>query len=460
MLEQFFETNSRPSREEKSALASKTNMEYRQINVWFQNRRRRSKMDCPKSQSTGASSLFPASFDQLLSTMLSEVLPSQADSYGERKEDNTMLTPGPSFNLERPSHAFPSSYPPSCSYNPFPLRKEDRVFTTSWRRTFRSQTPRRSDVDVTELTVMLSQVCLDGELETVGHSESPKEHSYPSPWALSSASCFTSIPPRAPLPALVRPMLSAACRASSLAFDVCAPFSATMSLSHRNKYREGRKKRKIPKPAQVEPAVLFAVSDGVASTALNSRTESFRSPSYNGCIRCPASSHPAIPAAADFRSEIPPNVVPTPLVTSPHSSSVHFTPYPRRLSSARKKTAAILTRIPSGGTAVETAHGSSAYTASSYSHSLSRMSSNSSIRSVSSNSSSSSDFEGPITPPSLPLSLSTPPTSPILAPLEKSVSRTTSIVTGWISEISSVYDELGTPNFDLPHDLLTGLPFV
>ncbi|KAH9858017.1 hypothetical protein C2E23DRAFT_159657 [Lenzites betulinus] len=71
-LEQFFEGNAFPSRLEKFELASKCNMEYRQIHVWFQNRRSRHRKEGKRPRRpSGDSSLLR----ELEETVVDALLP-------------------------------------------------------------------------------------------------------------------------------------------------------------------------------------------------------------------------------------------------------------------------------------------------------------------------------------------------------------------------------------------------
>ncbi|KAM5533949.1 hypothetical protein V8D89_012374 [Ganoderma adspersum] len=158
MLEAFFSHNAFPSRLEKHELASQCAMEYRQIHVWFQNRRSRFRKEGKElKRPVGTSSVLESLEKAVVDVLLP---PDQGDEGGD---DNDMLSTTTLDFLRLiqddtpPAHAFPSLYPPLCSYEPFPTTSEKRALRTPWMRRPQSTIHTAGQaVDVTQLTSALA----------------------------------------------------------------------------------------------------------------------------------------------------------------------------------------------------------------------------------------------------------------------------------------------------------------
>ncbi|KAL7285448.1 hypothetical protein ACG7TL_000545 [Trametes sanguinea] len=124
-LEQFFSINPFPSRLEKFELASSCQMEYRQIHVWFQNRRSRMRKEGKDLRKPERKSVLP---EEVENRMTEIFFPSEQEEEGDDEASSgTLSSRLPKCRLSSlleagaPSHAFPAPYPPVCDYDPFPL---------------------------------------------------------------------------------------------------------------------------------------------------------------------------------------------------------------------------------------------------------------------------------------------------------------------------------------------------
>ncbi|PIL31768.1 transcription factor [Ganoderma sinense ZZ0214-1] len=196
ILEQFFEQNAFPSRLEKIELASKCDMDFKQIHIWFQNRRTRLRKEGKEPKRSQNNALL----QELEKTVLDTLLPAEPEEHDDSDQSCRKLirTPiAPSFDIVTPPHAFPSPYPPICSYDPFPEQAR-RSFELPWLRSALAVQKPRSDVvvDMDELTTAFASLALS--------TEEPEKCEAPN--TLSPLSCTTYLTPcpPAPLPALLR----------------------------------------------------------------------------------------------------------------------------------------------------------------------------------------------------------------------------------------------------------------
>ncbi|TFK56663.1 hypothetical protein OE88DRAFT_45292 [Heliocybe sulcata] len=130
VLEYMFAVNPRPSHADKAFLAKKSGMAYRQIHVWFQNRRSRSKK--ADRESTPHSNNIIFAFDDLIQRMGHHIIPekerlepldSDASEYEWQYEptddehqcnqsaEQQIVTSQEAFPFQRPLYAFPAAYP-------------------------------------------------------------------------------------------------------------------------------------------------------------------------------------------------------------------------------------------------------------------------------------------------------------------------------------------------------------
>ena len=106
-----------------------------------------------------------------------------------------------------PPHAFPSPYPPTCSYDPFPIAPDQRMFHVSWSPVCRTPVKNtKANPTVDELVRAMAQLTLTdihsaevdqarpSLLKAIGSSQQPS----------SPVIGFTTLCCRAPHPALLR----------------------------------------------------------------------------------------------------------------------------------------------------------------------------------------------------------------------------------------------------------------
>lgn len=193
ILVDFFERNAFPSPSQKSRLASRTGMNYRQIAVWFQNRRHRFRKDGKPLKRDAVFAVLPPEFESVVTEVLSDEELGLNCIGSMRNECDTPTHTSYELNSERPLHAYPSSYPPSCSYNPFPIHPDQRAFNTVWDKPIRMVRPcDHSLVDMAELVELFSKLSIGSRRRPSRNEESTK-----------SSCSLASLVPRAPLPALI-----------------------------------------------------------------------------------------------------------------------------------------------------------------------------------------------------------------------------------------------------------------
>ncbi|KAF9225446.1 hypothetical protein BS17DRAFT_778612 [Gyrodon lividus] len=207
LLEHFFEENPFPSHADKVFLAKKSGMTYRQIHVWFQNKRNRTKNGKvlrKKPMSEGAT--LP--LDSLVSKMERYIIP-KPQSPSTILSDDTKLVGTRVHNNDRPTHAldspaprhaFPTVYPSSCLYDPFPIKDDLSNFRVSeWPR---RPSPRASTtptlVDMAAFVEAFAQLNVRDDF----CSRIRRRHT---PTKINSAatSGITTVPSTAPHPAFI-----------------------------------------------------------------------------------------------------------------------------------------------------------------------------------------------------------------------------------------------------------------
>ncbi|KAI6096871.1 hypothetical protein EDD17DRAFT_1567075 [Pisolithus thermaeus] len=202
LLELFFDENPFPSHADKAFLAKKSGMTYKQIHVWFQNRRSRTKKEgrrLRKTSSTQRTTLpivspcartrrYISKMDQPSCAARARISSSDCSSAlcaGTR--DN-------SLDCQTPPHAFPTPYPSSCPYDPFPA-KSGSFPSHHWLRS-PSKTIRTTTVDVDALTDLFSQLNIKDNRGGTTQGFRSREPS-------SAALAFTTRPFPAPLPSFI-----------------------------------------------------------------------------------------------------------------------------------------------------------------------------------------------------------------------------------------------------------------
>nr|ADN97175.1 A2 mating-type protein [Phanerodontia chrysosporium] len=209
-LERAYGDNPYPSRTEKERLAQITGMEYRQINVWFQNRRNRSKKGYPKAYKRYHFRHMAGMHDTTTCPLQSPGAKagSEAPFYHDYDPAPTVSfsacgVTARDLTSQRPAHAYPAPFPPICHYDPFPLHDSNRRFITTWsRRSSPSQARAALPNDAIDTVVSLfAKMSLNDESHLPPSSE---------PLGPSDLRGFTVIPMKAPLPALIRSTASSA----------------------------------------------------------------------------------------------------------------------------------------------------------------------------------------------------------------------------------------------------------
>ncbi|KAI0688026.1 hypothetical protein C8T65DRAFT_675262 [Cerioporus squamosus] len=195
-LEQFFDRNAFPSRLDKIDMADKFNMEFKQIHVWFQNRRSRMRKEGKEIAKPERTALV----DELENAVVGQLLP--PDLYDETDDDNSSSHCDDHHDglyVPAPDHAFPSCYPPSCSYEPFPSTSEERKLELPWPRLQQPPPSSKPVVEIDEVIAAFSKLAIaDSQSERAAMVPVASRRAS-SVWSWSVTRC-----PPAPHPALVR----------------------------------------------------------------------------------------------------------------------------------------------------------------------------------------------------------------------------------------------------------------
>lgn len=201
LLEHFFNENPFPSHADKAFLAKKSGMTYRQIHVWFQNRRSRTKKEGRRLHKTPSarSTLRPIpSSCTGMERYISEMDEPPHAARARTSSSDCFSAPctsigNNSLDCQAPPHAFPTPYPPSCSYEPFSAKSLS--FSYHWMRS-PSTTIRETSLDIDALADLFSQLnikdCRAGTTQNFGSRKFS-----------SATSAFTTRPSPAPLPSFI-----------------------------------------------------------------------------------------------------------------------------------------------------------------------------------------------------------------------------------------------------------------
>ncbi|KAG2367773.1 homeodomain protein 2 [Suillus spraguei] len=260
LLEYFFAENPFPTQADKAFLAKKSAMTYRQIHVWFQNRRNRMKKEGQILRKKAVTEGATLPLDNLYQRMEKFIIPEEKKApvsppsslHSPIKQGDEMMSIADKWcnPLEplAPLHAFPSSYPPSCPYDPFPSKNGMTNFgAPKWLRRPATIAVRRHALDIDGLIEHFSRMNIldDPGLRSRGSVDS-----------FAAVAAITVIPLPAPLPALIRgtatriapvrvPLLSVPATASRRhVFDTPSPQSRPITLMPASETPIGQKARR------------------------------------------------------------------------------------------------------------------------------------------------------------------------------------------------------------------------
>ncbi|KAG1762939.1 homeodomain protein 2 [Suillus occidentalis] len=267
LLEHFFAENPFPNHADKAFLAKKSAMTYRQIHVWFQNRRNKMKKEGRVLRKKAVTEGATLPLDNLYQRMEKFIIPEERKapasppcsphSYLEQGDEIMSIANNRCNPLEpfAPLHAFPSPYPPSCSYDPFPSKNGVTNFgAPKWLRHPITQTVRRTTLDIDELIDCFSMMNI---LDDSGSRSRPSVDSF------AAVAAITVIPFPAPLPALIRgtatcitpvcvPLLSVPATATRRhVFDTPSPQSRPVTLVPAPTGQKGRRRKVAPLPKRI-----------------------------------------------------------------------------------------------------------------------------------------------------------------------------------------------------------------
>ncbi|KAG1754860.1 homeodomain protein 2 [Suillus paluster] len=338
LLEYFFAENPFPTHADKAFLAKKSAMTYRQIHVWFQNRRNRMKKEGQVLRKKPVAEGATLPLDNLYQRMEKFIVPeekkahtshsSPPDSITNLDDEVFIVTDSQRNPLESlaPLHAFPSSYPPSCSYDPFPSRNGVTNFgVPKWFRRPMNTVVQRPPSDIDGLVDCFSRINI---------LDDPGAHSRGNVDSFAAVAAITVIPFSAPLPALIRgivphvvpvcpPLLSVPATASRRhVFNTPSPQSRPITLvpgaSETPIGQKARRRKMAPLPRRIPHGnptshrdITPAVSD--ASVASPSPSSPLRSSSFGS----ESSSHSRLFSSASSTSSSSSLMTPPPSSPSP-----------------------------------------------------------------------------------------------------------------------------------------------
>lgn len=300
LLEHFFEENPFPTHAEKVSLAKKSGMTYRQIHVWFQNKRTRSKKDGKGSrQKTALYATSPVDSRRDVTQPCtkrnddSDVRSGQVLSQGKDLVSSDVHI---TLDAPAPPYAFPSIYPPPPRYKPFQDNSTLQSHLLPWRRRLSSaQSPSPHSTTLSDLIEMFSQLSVrDKHGHQCQHVRSA--HTEEIGAAVSS---ITVKPFSAPLFAICRPVefvtkaapvpLPTVPAPPTLLhpFRTPSPQAHPVTLIPSNVQKMSTRRRKVaPLPRRLPPASIESQHNPMRSTP---RYFNHRSPSSDSCSRSSSS---------------------------------------------------------------------------------------------------------------------------------------------------------------------------
>ncbi|KAJ6520013.1 hypothetical protein C8R45DRAFT_1085921 [Mycena sanguinolenta] len=321
-LEKYFEYNGYPSSADRAEMARKSLMEPRQIEVWFQNHRRRAKAEgktvrkqsatdpaplalCLKSmEETMEPYVIPEALRQEIDSEVSEPGSDDEEDDDDEFDDETpeIIDPTDVLNPPAPRHVTPAFNFADCLENastdsPTP---QFSFSPPEWQRKPATAVPRRADITMDQLAA--SFACL--------HVRDTRQVLSP-----HFQIATTVIPPTAPLPSLVRDKFSFKFAPS--------PVLATTSLNTvpASTFRS-------PSPS-AEPATSVPVSSSPSPRRKKVAGPPRRTPKKRANSNANSSDRGASPATSDtstLRSVSPPSRTPSLQSSGGFSFSLSRTP--------------------------------------------------------------------------------------------------------------------------------------
>ncbi|KAL6310183.1 hypothetical protein BKA93DRAFT_188497 [Sparassis latifolia] len=382
LLEAFFEFNAFPSRSDKQQLAAETSMDYRQINIWFQNRRSRTKKDGKKLKKGNTFVGLPPDLGNAMAEILSEDVPcDHAHDYEAEALFNVgsdkqapLGKIGSLLDKDRPPHAFPTIYPPLCSYAPFPVEGSSHRFAFSWIRKPSSSRSHIKPFSVTQLADLFTNLSVEDDTQR----ESRRTKFLSKGKLTSTGSTTFTVPLPTLLPTTVTtPILQSTSRSRQRS----SPFFHTQEPSSANGQSKEtfstRKRSGLPKRLPASVSTTHGVSSLSQSVCLSRQRSS--SASTTSSFSVPTVS---INNKRSVAATIPPRII----AVSPPSSSTE-----RRIASLPQRTKKLdSVALPQPLPTIQFSH-------TPYSRTVSRSSSLSSLSSDSS--SSTSEIDTPVSTP-------------------------------------------------------------
>ncbi|KAG0707491.1 homeodomain protein 2 [Suillus ampliporus] len=352
LLEYFFAENPFPTHADKAFLAKKTAMTYRQIHVWFQNRRNRMKKEGQVLRKKPVTEGATLPLDNLYQRMEKFIVPEERKAHTSHSSPPDLITNyedqmssivdsrrNPLESLA-PLHAFPLSYPPSCSYDPFPSRNGVTNFgAPKWLRSPMDTAVRRPPLDINGLVDRFSRINI---LDDSGSRSRSSVDSF------AAVAAITVVPFSAPLPALIRgtimhiapvrsPLLSVPATASRRhVFDTPSPQLRPITLVPASETPTGQKARRrkmAPLPKRIphgNPMSHRDITPAVSEASVASPSPS--SPSRSSSFGSESSSQSRLFSSASSTSSAssglmtPPPSSPSPPIqlASPPTSLFNF----------------------------------------------------------------------------------------------------------------------------------------
>ncbi|KAL4061801.1 hypothetical protein V8B97DRAFT_1920835 [Scleroderma yunnanense] len=204
LLEHFFDENPFPSHADKVFLARKSGMSFRQIHVWFQNRRSRLKKEGRVLRRKPMSEGATLPLDNLCQRMKNFIAtPCTEESLIQRDNTNSAREVKEAechvFDSVAPPHVFPTKYTGRYLDDAFPVNSNQaKILAPNWYRQPTTLTTRRIQhpVDIDDLVDRFSQLSVRYDSCPRGRKAIARQNDSP-------ATITTMKPPPAPHPALI-----------------------------------------------------------------------------------------------------------------------------------------------------------------------------------------------------------------------------------------------------------------